>query len=133
LQVFVSILGLVLVKEPFYNEAGFDVRAGDVDAVVPAAFYSERTYFRSRSFITRALSTSINSFDDVVKWLYVSDGYGAPMLLDRAVKALKEIVADAEKGEVNRGALKTVSKGALVMMKRQLEVLESARAKRLLP
>ena len=128
MQLFVSILGLVLVKEPFYNEAGYDVRAGDADAVVPAAFYSERTYFRSRSFIEMALSSSIIAFEDVIKWLYIDKQDGAPQLLDKAIEALEEIISGAENGVVKRSALKSLSKGAVVMLKRQHGVLLAGKA-----
>jgi ubiquitin-conjugating enzyme E2 O len=137
--VFVSILGLVLVKEPYFNEAGYDVRAGSADSAVPSAFYSERTYFRSRDFVLQALTRclhrpgtgapgrSLDGFNDVVKWLYLSTEDTAPKLLEQAVQAAKEIVADAENGVTPmRGALRSISKGAVVMLKRRLQELERA-------
>jgi ubiquitin-conjugating enzyme E2 O len=139
LQVFVSILGLVLVKEPFFNEAGYEARVGSADSTVPSAFYSERTYFSSRDFILQVLAqcvpalrrgaavSPLDGLDDVMKWLYVSNADGAPKLLEQAVRAAKEMVADAEKGVTPmKGPLLSISKGAVVMLKRKLQELEEA-------
>jgi ubiquitin-conjugating enzyme E2 O len=127
LQVLVSILGLVLVKEPYFNEAGFEVRAGLADATVPSALYSERTYFRSRAFITHALTNDVSGFDDVVQWLYINREAGAPKLLDRAIAAAKEVLDNGD--AVKRGGLSRISRGALVMLKRELQVLEEVKTK----
>jgi ubiquitin-conjugating enzyme E2 O len=127
LQVLVSILGLVLVKEPYFNEAGFEVRAGLADATVPSALYSERTYFRSRAFITHALTNEIGGVDDVIRWLYANQELGAPRLLDRAIAAAKEVLESGD--AVKRGGLSRISRGALVMLKRELMGLEEARSR----
>jgi ubiquitin-conjugating enzyme E2 O len=128
LQVLVSIIGLVLVKEPYFNEAGFEVRAGLADAAVPSALYSERTYFRSRAFIRYILANQIDGFMDVIGWLYLDPRDTAPQLLDRALRAGEEVLASGENGTgVDRGGLTRVSKGALVMLKRELEAIKAAK------
>ncbi|KAF2429415.1 hypothetical protein EJ08DRAFT_688371 [Tothia fuscella] len=129
LQVLVSIMGLVLVKEPYYNEAGFEVRAGLADAAVPSQLYSERTYFRSRGFITHALTNEIGGFADVIQWVYVSEEGEAPRLLDKAVEAAREILEKGMEGRgvVGRGGLSRMSKGALVMLGREVKALEEVR------
>ncbi|KAF2399547.1 hypothetical protein EJ06DRAFT_557347 [Trichodelitschia bisporula] len=131
LQILVSILGLVLVKEPFYNEAGYEVRAGSADAVVPSARYSEATYLKSRKFITHALRNPIPGFEDVVNWLYLDRREGAPRLLDRAIAAAKEIIEVGERSggaEVKtRGGLTRVTKGGMVILQRELAGLEALR------
>jgi ubiquitin-conjugating enzyme E2 O len=130
LQVLVSIIGLVLVKEPYYNEAGFEVRAGLADAAVPSALYSERTYFRSRAFIRYVLANQIDGFMDVIGWLYLDPRETAPQLLDRAMRAGEEVLASGEnRMGVNRAGLTRVSKGALVMLKRELEAIKEAKDK----
>jgi ubiquitin-conjugating enzyme E2 O len=123
LQVLVSLLGLVLVKEPYYNEAGFEVRAGLADAAVPSALYSERTYFRSRGFIRYILCNKIDGLMDIIGWLYLDPRDSAPRLLDRAFKAGEEVLASGE-GGVKRAGLSRISKGALVMLKRELVSIE---------
>jgi ubiquitin-conjugating enzyme E2 O len=122
--LLVSILGLVLVKEPYYNEAGFEARAGSEDAKVPSQLYSERTYFRSRAFITHALRNRVEGFDDLIDWLYHSLKPNAPRLLSKAIDAAKELIAAGESGEGVRAGLKKMSRGAIIMLERQLKELE---------
>ena len=129
LQVLVSILGLVLVKEPYYNEAGFEVRAGSADSLVPSRLYSERTYFVSRGFISYALKNPPAAFEDVICWLYRVQDKGAPRLLERAIDAASALVRRGEgdgikEGPFSAGGLSEISKGALVLLKRQLAVME---------
>ncbi|KAF2174502.1 UBC-like protein, partial [Zopfia rhizophila CBS 207.26] len=44
LQVLVSIMGLVLVTEPYYNEAGFEVHRDAPETKLSSALYTERAY-----------------------------------------------------------------------------------------
>jgi len=126
LQVLVSILGLVLVKEPYYNEAGYDVQRGAPETKLSSALYTERAYFRARGFIVHALMHEVDGFAAELQYLYRSAEQGAPRLLDRAVDAAKAIVERSEGGEESgqRDGLRKVSLGALVMLKRQLKQLE---------
>lgn len=131
LQVLVSILGLVLVKEPYYNEAGYDVQRGAPETKLSSALYTERAYFRARAFIVHALTHEVDSFAEELQYLYRSTEQGAPQLLDKAVDAAKAIVARSETGEETgpRDGLRKVSLGALVMLKRQLGQLEALQKK----
>jgi ubiquitin-conjugating enzyme E2 O len=124
--VLVSILGLVLVREPYYNEAGYDVLVGLEQSIVPSAQYSERIYFQSRLFIEHALQIMPGPFGEVLSWLYLDKSDQSPDLMTKAINALKDIVEDDGKGNVVRGGLKNpVSKGALVIFKRHLAMLET--------
>ncbi|KAI8931015.1 hypothetical protein NX059_012026 [Plenodomus lindquistii] len=126
LQVLVSILGLVLVKEPYYNEAGYDVHRSAPETKLSSALYTERAYFRARAFIHHALTNQVEGFESELQWLYRSKVEGAPRLLDKAVEAARGIVERSERGgeEGERDGLRRVSLGALVMLKRQLGRLE---------
>ncbi|KAK3082301.1 hypothetical protein LTS18_007857 [Coniosporium uncinatum] len=127
LQVLVSLLGLVLVKEPYYNEAGYEARAGTEESRVPSALYNERTYFRSRAFITRALTQAVSGFEEEIRWLYVDRKDGAPRLLDRAVELAEGIIQRSEAEEAAEAAkdgIWRVSKGAVVKLRRQVEDLK---------
>ena len=127
LQVLVSILGLVLVRDPYFNEAGFEARAGSADSEVPSQLYSERTYFRSRAFISHALRNGVEGFEEVVRWLYISEEEGAPRLLDKAIEACKELVEAGDEGVDIRAGLKKMSRGAIIMLERQLRDLEAVK------
>ena len=127
LQVLVSIMGLVLVKDPYYNEAGYDVQRAAPETRLSSALYTERAYFRARAFINHALSNDVAPFSQELQYLYRSDAPDAPHLLDRAIEAAKDVVERStnagEEGE--RDGLRTISLGAVVMLKRQVEKLES--------
>ncbi|KAI1518711.1 Ubiquitin-conjugating enzyme [Pyrenophora tritici-repentis] len=129
LQVLVSIMGLVLVKEPYYNEAGYDVHRSAPETKLSSALYTERAYFRARAFIIHALTHDVAPFNEELTYLYRSTEDGAPRLLDKAIQAAKEIVERSsdvgEEGE--RDGLTRVSKGALVILKRHLKDLEEMR------
>ncbi|RMZ73865.1 ubiquitin conjugating enzyme [Pyrenophora seminiperda CCB06] len=131
LQVLVSIMGLVLVKEPYYNEAGYDVHRSAPETKLSSALYTERAYFRARAFIAHALTHDIAPFKKELAYLYCSREDGAPRLLDKAIEAAKGIVErskdPSEEGE--RDGLTRVSKGALVILKRQLADLEALGSK----
>ncbi|KAH8723470.1 hypothetical protein GQ44DRAFT_761115 [Phaeosphaeriaceae sp. PMI808] len=129
LQVLVSIMGLVLVKEPYYNEAGYDVHRSAPETKLSSALYTERAYFRARAFITHALGHDIVPFKRDIEYLYMSREEGAPRLLDKAIEAAKLVVQRSEEGGdgVVRDGLEAVSLGAVVMLKRQVALLEGLR------
>ena len=132
LQVLVSIMGLVLVKEPYYNEAGYDVHRSAPETKLSSALYTERAYFRARAFIHHALTNDVVPFKDELEYLYRSQADDAPKLLDRAIDAAKDIVQRSASGseEGERDGLRTISLGALVMLKRQVDKLEALRISR---
>ncbi|KAL1597592.1 hypothetical protein SLS59_007289 [Nothophoma quercina] len=127
LQVLVSIMGLVLVKDPYYNEAGYDVQRAAPESRLSSALYTERAYFRARAFINHALSHEVEPFKQELQYLYRSDAPDAPKLLDKAIEAANDVVERStnagEEGE--RDGLRTISLGAVVMLKRQVEKLEA--------
>ncbi|KAL9097853.1 MAG: hypothetical protein Q9165_000179 [Trypethelium subeluteriae] len=137
LQILVSLLGLVLVREPYYNEAGYETRLADPASALPSALYTERTYFRTRAFIAHALShaEAVAGVADIVIWLYRSDAEGAPHLLDRAIAMATETIMRSEKrdkeaegaDEIPRDGLRRCSLGALVLLKRAVARLEGLR------
>lgn len=129
LQVLVSIMGLVLVKDPYYNEAGYDVHRQAQETRPSSALYTERSYFRTRAFIVHALTKDIAPFAEELKYLYRSEDEGAPRLLDKAIEASKAVLErSAQDNDEERDGLRRISLGATVMLKRQVEKLETLRA-----
>ncbi|USP78954.1 hypothetical protein yc1106_06228 [Curvularia clavata] len=126
LQVLVSLMGLVLVKEPYYNEAGYDVHRSTPETKLNSALYTERAYFRARAFIHHALTHEVEPFKQELEYLYLSQEEDAPKLLDKAIAAAKDIVERSEDAnqEGERDGLRKISLGALVMLKRQIEKLD---------
>ncbi|KAJ4309707.1 hypothetical protein N0V94_008805 [Neodidymelliopsis sp. IMI 364377] len=127
LQVLVSIMGLVLVKDPYYNEAGYDVQRSAPETKLSSALYTERAYFRARAFIHHALTNDVEPFSQELQHLYRSDAPDAPKLLDKAIEAARSVVERSSNAgaEGERDGLRTISLGAVVMLKRQVEKLEA--------
>ncbi|CCG81721.1 putative Ubiquitin-conjugating enzyme [Taphrina deformans PYCC 5710] len=124
LQIFVSLQALVLVKEPYYNEAGYDVLSAQ-DTAVAAANYSERAFVLTRGFISHALRNPIQGLEREIEWLY----RGSPQFLSLAVTQAEAIASQSEQTrDVNQltiGTISKISKGALLLLKRILNDLHS--------
>jgi ubiquitin-conjugating enzyme E2 O len=114
-----------LVKEPYYNEAGYDVLVGSDEAVVPSRQYSEWVYFNSREYIRHMMDYNYEPFNEVADWLYSSTDGGAPKLLPRSIEAIKDILGFEGREQQMRGSLMSVSKGALPMFRRSLAMLQT--------
>jgi ubiquitin-conjugating enzyme E2 O len=124
-QVLLSIQSLVLVKEPYYNEAGYDVLVGSDEAVVPSRQYSEWVYFNSREYIRHMMDYNYEPFNEVADWLYKSNDPDAPKLLPRSIEAIKDILGFEGRKQQLRGSLMSVSKGALPRFRRSLAMLQT--------
>ncbi|KAJ6257097.1 Serine/threonine-protein kinase [Drechslerella dactyloides] len=109
LQVLVSLMGLVLVKEPYYNEAGFNVYLGAEEATVNANLYSERAYILSRGFVKRVLEQPVPGLEDILVWLYDPRLESGMQLLREVVTKGKEVVKNSEEGIMLSSASTTVS------------------------
>lgn len=131
LQLIVSLLGLVLVKEPYYNEAGYEHLKGLDSTRRPSALYSERTFLRARTFVITALSrlrspvegqkTGIEGFEDVLRTLYSEAG--GPRLMDQVIKDVEDVLRQSEGDKREIDGLHIMSKGACIPLRRVLERL----------
>ncbi|KAF1813429.1 hypothetical protein P152DRAFT_434517 [Eremomyces bilateralis CBS 781.70] len=138
LQLLVSIQALILVREPYFNEAGYEARVNLEDSVHPSRYYSERTYFRSRDFISYALEYDMREFGDIIHWLYLSRTDGAPRLLDVAINDAKRVLKDCgpePNAALSNGstesspklALDVLTNGARTILERKVAALEKLR------
>lgn len=128
LQLFVSLQALVLVKDPFYNEAGYDILSAQ-DTAVAAANYSERAYVLTRGFVAHALQNPIPGLSQELDWLY----HGEPGYLETVI-ARSDMVIQRSLGNQNQlytsnSSVTKVSKGALVILQRFLSALINLRVK----
>ncbi|KAK6507394.1 hypothetical protein TWF481_005827 [Arthrobotrys musiformis] len=145
LQVLVSLMGLVLVKEPYYNEAGFNVYLGAEEATVNANLYSERAYILSRGFVKRVLEKPVPGLEDILAWLYDPKFDGGMTLLGEIVRKGKDIIAGCEGARSQSGSAAEVSaltsteidgipkltEGAVVLLKKTLASLDDTLMKAL--
>lgn len=131
LQVIVSLLGLVLVREPYFNEAGYEPLAGLESSKRPSALYNERTFLRSNGFLLCALAavanneslSGIDGLRDELKWLYLHPN--GQKLLETATKRVEDVLARSEREEGELDGLTVMSKGACIALRRVLEGLRS--------
>ncbi|KDN41490.1 hypothetical protein RSAG8_07440, partial [Rhizoctonia solani AG-8 WAC10335] len=109
LQAFVSIQGLVLVKEP--------------------RLYSEKAYVLSRGFIRRALEIEVGGLGTEIEWYYIKQGRLAKSIADA-----RALIAWSEAGEYEASkevlkesdpAVGVLSEGAVIMLRRTLDKLDA--------
>lgn len=130
LQVVVSLLGLVLVREPYYNEAGYEVLVGHEASKRSSTLYSERVYTRAKGFLITALtnldSTSgLKGLEDVIRWTYLD--HGGPKLLDEMIREVEKVLERSD-GTQEADGLNIMSKGACIPLRRVLERLHGLAA-----
>ncbi|KAL8793027.1 MAG: hypothetical protein Q9195_004338 [Heterodermia aff. obscurata] len=123
LQVIVSVLGLVLVREPYYNEAGFEILANTPDSVTTSAQYTERAFVLSRGFVQALFEKRPGGFDDVADWMYISRK--GPRLLETVVGEARALLQrkkeDGEGLEASPGfgnGNRKLSRGAAILLER---------------
>ena len=132
LQVIVSLLGLVLVREPYYNEAGYEALVGDESSKRPSALYSERVYTRAKGFLITALTcfedsgiAGLKGMEDVIRWSYLDSA--GPRLLDEMIKDVEKVLERSD-GTKETDGLTVMSKGACIPLRRVLERLNGLAA-----
>lgn len=127
-----SILGLVLVRQPYYNEAGYEALVGTEASKVPAIMYSERAYLRSKGFMITALTALLDQsqqhiapgadvMEDVLRWVYFSSS--GPRLLDSAIRDIDGILENSD-GVRDLDGLTVMSKGACIPLRRVMDKLK---------
>ncbi|KAL4069739.1 hypothetical protein V8B97DRAFT_2008249 [Scleroderma yunnanense] len=100
LQAFVSIQGLVLVKEPWFCEPAYEKLRGTEEGIVnryalPSSLmehftsplqnsrlYNEKAYVLSRGFVRRALEMPLGGLQAELTWLYYTTGKLSKVLQD---------------------------------------------------
>ncbi|KAF8456715.1 hypothetical protein BGX38DRAFT_1266455 [Terfezia claveryi] len=137
LQLLVSLMGLVLVREPYYNEAGFSIYQNTPEAHLNSLLYSEKAYILARGFIKRVLTRPVSGFEEEIRLLYLPsyEKRGGLGLLRKVVAGMKSVVGRSETrigdgqemdvgAEVGTEGVGRVSAGALVLLRRHLGALE---------
>ncbi|PWY80350.1 hypothetical protein BO94DRAFT_157352 [Aspergillus sclerotioniger CBS 115572] len=138
LQILVSIMGLVLVKDPFYNEAGYEALAAEGDRRVESTQYTEKTFLMTRKFIKHVLEHPVAGMEDVVAWNYLPNpadpGNGnRPIVLRRAIEAALAMIEhynSSTSGDAGSASafVSRLSLGAVVMLRKHVTDLEKIEA-----
>lgn len=143
LQVLVSLQGLVFVKKPFYNEAGFEGYEHDTRYLRESEQYSEKAFLMARGFVKHALLRPPGGLEDVLAWLYLphSPSNPAKSLLGTVIERSRLLIERSQEARANRDDqlldaagvkdietrvfLRPLSLGASVMLKRITNELQA--------
>ncbi|KAL8710907.1 MAG: hypothetical protein Q9225_007204 [Loekoesia sp. 1 TL-2023] len=149
LQIIVSLLGLVLVKEPYYrksreltkaiiaDEAGYEALQGTAQSKPTSALYSEKAFVLSRRFIAKAIESPPVGFADIVRWLYLPSPNG-PSLLQNAIEDCRQLLQDDSLSNLKEASQHRqqlldkyhitspkLSQGVLVLLQKMMPSLEN--------
>ncbi|XP_061628315.1 (E3-independent) E2 ubiquitin-conjugating enzyme UBE2O isoform X2 [Phyllopteryx taeniolatus] len=75
LQVLISIQGLILVNEPYYNEAGFDSDRGLQEGYENSRCYNEMALIKMVQSMTQLLQNPVEVFKQEIQEHFVSNGW----------------------------------------------------------
>ncbi|KAG5653348.1 hypothetical protein H0H81_000970 [Sphagnurus paluster] len=124
LQAFVSIQGLVLVKEPWFCEPAYDKLRGTEEGIVNSRLYNEKAYVLSRAFIRRALEFPLGGLDHEVKWLYYENRRLEKVLRDARGLVEKSRAAPESKETDQDLAVPRLTVGGIITLERTLNKLQ---------
>ncbi|BFZ55041.1 hypothetical protein PYCC9005_002079 [Savitreella phatthalungensis] len=135
LQVFISIQSLILVREPYFNEPGYENLRDTEHGRLHSLQYSERAYLLTRDFVANSIEMAASSFASEIRWLYV----GPPSILSKVIRRALQTVERSnqpsdsthakEKDKVDDEHFKiTVSRGGLQMLTRSISRLQTIAA-----
>ncbi|KAI1307210.1 hypothetical protein EDD11_004563 [Mortierella claussenii] len=140
LQLLISLQGLVLVPEPYYNEAGFEKFVGTKEAARNSELYNEKVYLLSLKTIQTILNNPPSPFQKEIRHFYFTRSKLEQTVIEGLeLIARSEITAETEteqeedigdkgkgEGEENGTAdsvMRRISKGALKMLKKHIDSL----------
>jgi len=133
LQAFVSIQGLVLVKEPWFCEPAYEKLRGTEEGIVNSRLYNEKAYVLSRGFVRRALELPPGGLEPEIQWLYHRSGRldkvvnDAQRLIEKSKNATADTAPDSE--EDRELAVPRLSAGGIITLDRTLTKLISLRSR----
>ncbi|KHN82070.1 Ubiquitin-conjugating enzyme E2 O [Toxocara canis] len=115
LQVFLSIQGLILVPEPYFNEAGYESRKNLPVAIERSRRYNEMALVNSLDYFYRIMRNPPKGFEKLIK-----------EHCHRALPALKERISAWESGSVEPDfPLTPISEGCRLSLKKTAILLST--------
>ncbi|KAI6108452.1 hypothetical protein EDD16DRAFT_82091 [Pisolithus croceorrhizus] len=128
LQAFVSIQGLVLVKEPWFCEPAYEKLRGTEEGMVNSRLYNEKAYVLSRGFVRRALEMPPGGLQGELTWLYHTKGKLAGVLRDsrQLIEKSKQAHSSSTSTLVDRQdvAVPRLTAGGIITLERTLARLQ---------
>lgn len=125
LQAFVSIQGLVLVKDPYFCEPSFERMRGTEEGMINSRLYSEKAYVLSRGFVRRALEHPPGGLEGEIMWFYYTKG-GLSKVLNNSRKLIaRSSMASADTVDADSDlAVPRLSTGGILTVTRTLKKLQ---------
>ncbi|KAG0371329.1 hypothetical protein BC939DRAFT_456985 [Gamsiella multidivaricata] len=149
LQLLISLQGLVLVPNPYYNEAGFEKFVGTQEAARNSELYNEKVYLLSLKTIQTILNNPPSPFQKEVRHFYFDEQKLEHTVIEGLeLIARSEAAAETENMDSNKNqnntsnsiinttpdndptfeaepglVIKRISKGALKMLKKHIDTL----------
>ncbi|KAI0734484.1 hypothetical protein C8Q72DRAFT_880146 [Fomitopsis betulina] len=125
LQAFVSIQGLVLVKEPWFCEPAYEKLRGTEEGIVNSRLYNEKAYVLSRGFVRRALEIPLGGLEKELHWFYYTRGKLAKVLNDtRAL--IEKSKSSKEEAEADQDlAVPRLTGGGIIALERTIAKLQT--------
>jgi ubiquitin-conjugating enzyme E2 O len=149
---FVSIQGLVLVREPYFCEPAFekmrgtaegstnrcvtsiqccssDLRLTTTNVGESSRMYNEKTYVLARGFVLHALQHPVTNFSEEIQWLYHTRGklnkvlQGAHTLIERSQQ--NGVVDEPARPEDADRPIQRLTLGAMLPLARILTKLQA--------
>ncbi|KAL4741187.1 hypothetical protein BDV11DRAFT_74685 [Aspergillus similis] len=131
LQLLVSIMGLILVQDPFYNEAGYESLAAKGSRAIESSQYKEKVFLLTRKFIIHALEHPIRGLEDVLIWNYLPGPPSPrPQLLRKAIQDARVMIehhnriSESHQDSQASAFCSRLSLGATVMLQKLVSALE---------
>ncbi|KAL4749923.1 hypothetical protein BDW72DRAFT_123477 [Aspergillus terricola var. indicus] len=131
LQLLVSIMGLILVQDPFYNEAGYESLAAKGSRAIESSQYKEKVFLLTRRFIIHALEHPIRGLEDVLIWNYLPGPPSPrPQLLRKAIQDARVMIehhnrtSEPHQDSQASAFCSRLSLGATVMLQKLVSALE---------
>ena len=129
LQVFVSIQGLVLVREPWFTEPAYEKLKGTEEGEVNSRLYSEKAFILARGFVRRALKSPPSGLEDELRYFYLEGDTSHRPRLPAVIERARALISASEtKTDIvpanGDEPVKRISGGGAIVLKRTLAVLE---------
>ncbi|CBF83338.1 ubiquitin-conjugating enzyme E2 [Aspergillus nidulans FGSC A4] len=148
LQLLVSIMGLILVQDPFYSEfppflhlsthtqtlsdeAGYESLAAKGSRTIESSQYKEKVFLLTRRFIIHALEHPIRGLEDVLVWNYLPGlPSPRPQLLRKAIQEARVMIehhnrtSESHQDSKASAFCSRLSQGATVLLQKLVSALE---------
>ncbi|KAI0722317.1 hypothetical protein C8T65DRAFT_628933 [Cerioporus squamosus] len=125
LQAFVSIQGLVLVKEPWFCEPAYEKLRGTEDGMVNSRLYNEKAFVLSRGFVRRALEIPLGGLEAELYWFYYTKGKLKKVVDDARALIEKSKTTEEDTDADRELAVPRLTGGGIITLERTLAKLQA--------